>query len=67
MIKNVLTDIGGVAAYGVISICLFFLVFTGALVWTLLLKKPFLKKMSSLPLSDETPTSLETGDQSHES
>jgi len=66
MVKNVLTDMGGVAVYGVISICLFFLVFTGALVWALLLKKPFLKTMSSLPLSDETQTSSETGDQTNE-
>ncbi len=66
MIKNVLTDIGGVAVYGVISICLFFLVFISALLWAFLLKKPFLKTMSSLPLSDEPPTSVESGDKIHE-
>lgn len=66
MIKNVLTDIGGIAAYGVISICLFFLVFTGALLWALLLKKPFLKSMSVLPLNDEPLTSPKDGDQAHE-
>ncbi len=66
MIKNVLTDIGGIAAYGVISICLFFLVFSGALVWALRLKKPFLKTMSRLPLSDEPLPSTEAGDHDHE-
>ncbi|MEW6305293.1 MAG: cbb3-type cytochrome c oxidase subunit 3 [Verrucomicrobiota bacterium] len=53
MIKNVLSDIGGVGIYGVISICLFFTVFTGALVWACRLKKSFLDSMSALPLKDE--------------
>ena len=49
--------------YGVISICLFFAVFIGVLVWTLCLKKPYLKTMRELPLdgasapeSDAEPT-----------
>ena len=66
MIKNVLTEIGGIAAFGVISICLFFLVFSGALLWTMLLKKSFVKSMSLLPLSDEPSTSPQDGDQPHE-
>jgi hypothetical protein len=53
MIQNVLRNIGGVGIYGVISICLFLLVFGGALIWALLLKKPFLNSMSSLPLEEE--------------
>lgn len=52
MIKNVLTDIGGVGIYGVISICLFFAVFTGALFLTARMKKAFADRMSSLPLDD---------------
>ena len=32
--------------YGVISICLFFAVFIGVLVWALRLKKPYLNSMS---------------------
>jgi len=52
MIKNVLNDIGGIGIYGVISICLFFAVFTGALVWSLLLKKSDLDSRSALPLED---------------
>ncbi len=39
MIQNVLHDIGGIGIYGVISICLFFAVFGGVLLWALRLKK----------------------------
>jgi hypothetical protein len=37
MIKNVLTHTGGIALYGIISICLFFAVFAAAVLWTLAL------------------------------
>ena len=50
MIQNVLSRIGGVGMYGVISICLFFAVFIGVLLWTLGLKKSYLNKMRELPL-----------------
>ena len=53
MIKNVLQEIGGVGAYGVVSICLFFIVFTGALLWALLHRKSFCTTMSALPLQDD--------------
>ena len=52
MIKNVLTEIGGIGIYGVISVCLFFTVFTGVVVHALRLKKPALKHASLLPLDD---------------
>jgi hypothetical protein len=61
MIQNVLSAMGGVGIYGVISICLFFIVFTGTLIWAFQLKKPFLNSMSSLPLDDS-----EKGDRRHE-
>jgi hypothetical protein len=48
--ENVLHSIGGVGVYGIISICLFFAVFIGVLVWTICLKKPYLKAMRELPL-----------------
>ncbi|MGV3754114.1 MAG: CcoQ/FixQ family Cbb3-type cytochrome c oxidase assembly chaperone [Verrucomicrobiota bacterium] len=54
MIKNVLTHVGGVENFGIISILLFFAVFTGAMIWAASLKKPFLKQMSQLPLEDGT-------------
>ena len=52
MIKNVLTSIGGIGLYGMISVCLFFLVFTVAFIHACLLKKTFLNSMSALPLDD---------------
>jgi hypothetical protein len=52
MIRNVLQDIGGIGLYGVISICLFVAVFSGAFLWACLLRKPFLQSMSQLPLED---------------
>ena len=66
MIKNVFIDIGGIGIYGVISICLFFAVFTGALVWSLLLKKTDLDSRSVLPLDDGTVVPATKGNPSHE-
>jgi len=65
MIKNVLTHIGGIGLYGVVSICLFFAVFTGSILWACRLKKPFLDAAQNLPLDDGTPVSLK-GDSRHE-
>jgi hypothetical protein len=48
--ENVLHSMGGVGVYGIISICLFFAIFIGVLVWTLCLKKPYLQAMRELPL-----------------
>lgn len=59
MIQNVLRDIGGIANYGILSICLFFTVFTAAMTWAFSLKRPYLKSMESLPLDPEpTETTL---------
>jgi hypothetical protein len=70
MIQNVLSSIGGVGNYGVISICLFVLVFTVVLVWSLTLKRPFLNTMESLPLdpqdSSSTPSPSTKGGLRHE-
>lgn len=63
MIKNVLCDINGVEVYGVVSICLFFTVFTTAMVWAAFLQKPFLQSMSALPLNDGE---IATNEESHE-
>jgi hypothetical protein len=53
MVENVMHSIGGTSVYGVISICLFVAVFVGVLVWTIGLKKPYLKSMCELPLENE--------------
>lgn len=55
MIKNVLTDIGGIGIFGVVSICLFFIVFTGSLVLSLRMKKSVADRIGALPLDDGQP------------
>jgi hypothetical protein len=59
MIQNVLSGIGGVGMYGVISICLFFAVFIGVLVWTIGLKKSYLNTMRELPLEGAAASELD--------
>lgn len=66
MIKNVLSDIGGVGLYGVLSICLFFLVFIGALVWTLLQRRSLMESMGDLPLADGETRHANLGVTRHE-
>ncbi|MBC8095474.1 MAG: cbb3-type cytochrome c oxidase subunit 3 [Akkermansiaceae bacterium] len=55
MIKNVLTHIGGVGAYGVISILIFMTVFVAVAIWMLCLKKSYYSSMQSLPLEEDAP------------
>jgi cytochrome c oxidase cbb3-type subunit IV len=50
MIKNILTHIGGVENYGIISIFIFFAFFLGVLVWAFTRKKNYIQSMSTLPL-----------------
>ncbi len=50
MYKEVLDKITGIGLYGVVSILIFFVFFSGVLVWSLALKKAYLSKMGSLPL-----------------
>ena len=52
MMRNVISAMGGVEIYGIISILLFFAVFTGALIWAVVQKKAFCNTMSALPLDD---------------
>ncbi len=67
MIKNVLTDIGGIELYGIVSVLLFFLVFSGVVLFALLKKGPFLNYMGALPLSDGSETSSKKqGNSRHE-
>ena len=66
MIQNVLRDIGGIGLYGVISVCLFFLVFSVAVIRACLLKKSVLKSMSVLPLDDGQPVAPTKGVTHHE-
>ena len=66
MIQNVLKEIGGIGLYGIISVCLFFTVFSAALIWAFSLKKPFLMSMSVLPLEKEGESTGEKGEGRHE-
>jgi hypothetical protein len=66
MIQHVVTEIGGIAGFGVISICLFVAVFSGALLWAFCQKKSFMKSMSSLPLQDEEAGMAGKGEQQHD-
>lgn len=58
MIKNVLTSIGGVENYGIISILIFFAFFLGVIVFALSRRKDYLQSMSALPLDSGEPVSV---------
>ena len=66
MIKNVASHVSGVEIYGIVSICLFFAVFAGALAWACLLTKTAVRTISSLPLDRSEMGALNQGDRSHE-
>ncbi len=50
MIKNVLSTLGGVENFGIVSICLFFTVFITAVLWALFQRKSLVQQMAMLPL-----------------
>lgn len=70
MIKNVLTHIGGIEAYGIVSICLFFACFTGMLIWAFRQDRQDLDAIGRLPLQDDSthPSRINSQpDSTHES
>jgi cbb3-type cytochrome oxidase subunit 3 len=52
MIQNVLRNLGGIQGYGLVSLCLFFGLFSCALAWALTRRKQDLEAMARLPLED---------------
>ena len=50
--SSIIEKMGGIGTFGVISICLFVVVFSSSLIWAFCLKKPFLDNMQTLPLDD---------------
>jgi cbb3-type cytochrome oxidase subunit 3 len=56
MIKSILTHIGGIEHYGLISMGLFVFVFVGMLIWVFTMKKAHLDRMAAAPLDQETAT-----------
>lgn len=55
MIRNIVSHIGGIEAYGLVSIAIFFAFFLGMLVWAFRLNRRHLDRMSRLPLEDDEP------------
>lgn len=53
MIQNVLTHLGGIGLYGVLSLCLFCTVFAGVLAWTFVLRPSHLDRMARIPLEND--------------
>ena len=60
MIQNVLSRLGGVEAYGIISICVFFATFLGVLAWAVGLKPSYLNTMRELPLAEDRTAASST-------
>ena len=54
MIEHILGRLGGIEHFGVVSLCLFCLVFTGVLAWAFLQKKSHLDYMARVALDNET-------------
>ncbi|MCE2825531.1 MAG: hypothetical protein LW626_05610 [Verrucomicrobium sp.] len=67
MIRNVLTHTGGIAVYGIVSVCLFFAVFLAAVAWTLVQRTSHVRRMGALPLDDgETRPFAPSASKNHE-
>jgi hypothetical protein len=55
MIRDALSNLGGIGLYGIVSVGIFFATFLGILVWASRLKEPWLKTMGQLPLDPDEP------------
>lgn len=66
MIRNVLSHIGGVEVYGIVSILLFFTFFIGMLIWAFCLNSSHLEAMRQLPLREgQGAPDEDAGDEHH--
>jgi hypothetical protein len=65
MIQNILRHLGGIEQYGIVSLCLFALVFAAVFVWACLQRKSHLERMARIPLEAD-PQSAPKGDRFHE-
>jgi hypothetical protein len=50
MEEKIISSLNGVAIYGIVSILIFVVFFTGTLLWVFCLKKNYLRHMEELPL-----------------
>ena len=56
MIQNILSHLGGVEHFGIVSLCLFGTVFMGAFFWACIQKKSHLDYMARVALYQEPET-----------
>jgi hypothetical protein len=63
---NFIENMGGIATFGVISICLFVVVFTSALIWAFCQKKTLMDQMQTLPLDDSPKFPVKKENNTHE-
>ena len=54
MIQNILKHLGGIQNYGIVSLCLFCVVFIGVLLWAFLQKKSHLDYMARVALDKDS-------------
>ena len=62
MIQNILRHLGGIQHFGIVSLCLFCVVFIGVLLWAFLQKKSHLDYMARVALDpdrEESPARKE--------
>jgi len=65
MFKHIFETVAGIATLPMISLCLFFLIFIGMVIWVLKLDKTFVEKMAKLPL-EHPAAGGKGGDSAHE-
>lgn len=63
MYKNILQSIQDIEIWPAISLVIFFLFFTGILIWVMLMNKKHVREMENLPLEDGTVDRTSNRDQ----
>jgi hypothetical protein len=58
--SQLIDKLGGIAVFGIFSLCLFVVVFSASLLLAFCVKKPFLKHMGSLALDEQDAKTKET-------
>jgi cbb3-type cytochrome oxidase subunit 3 len=57
MFRAILSELGGIGVYGILSTLLFFACFIGIVVWVVRMKKRDVDHMKHLPLEPDKPDS----------
>ncbi len=66
MIERVVHEIGGISIFGVISLCIFCVIFACVFFWAARLKRPYLDSMRELPLEGDSAPEPQTQSKSPE-